>query len=122
MNIVKLIGVLLALLLLLRLDAAHASFVEELLLRPLASGAVHARVQFRTRGPEHVPKSIVQIVERYGVEQLSLSLTQGRWRRERWGVPLDDAPVSSCPMSSVLLYSIYLSMCLCFSHVRPCSA
>ena len=81
--------------------ARALQYGEELLLRPLPSGAVHAHFHFRNRRrtrdtpSEHdvFPKAIAEIVETYAVDELLLTLTQGRWRRERWGVPVSAAPV-----------------------------
>ena len=38
------------------------------------------------------PKSFGQIVNKYSVEELHLSLTQGQWRHEQWGYPVVSAP------------------------------
>lgn len=39
------------------------------------------------------PKSLAEIVSHYQVQELHLSLTQGKWRTRIWGYP----PVSSPP-------------------------
>ena len=38
------------------------------------------------------PKSFGQIINQYSVEELHLSLTQGRWQHEHWGYPVTSAP------------------------------
>jgi phosphatidylinositol glycan class T len=81
----------------------HEDFFEELLLRPLPDGQLHAHFQFTTRRRitpgdrfEHYhlfPKSLGQVIHKFGVDELHLSFTQGRWWNELWGTPLHDAPV-----------------------------
>lgn len=86
-------------------------FTEELLLRPLASGHLHSHFEFTTTwsSPEiseavhnyrdfefaHYdlfPRALGEVVERYHVRELHLSLTQGLWRHRKWGYPVVDAP------------------------------
>lgn len=38
------------------------------------------------------PKSLVEIVSHYGVQELHLSLTQGKWRTRMWGYPPRPTP------------------------------
>ena len=39
------------------------------------------------------PKSLAEVVSHYRVQELHLSLTQGKWRTRVWGYP----PISSPP-------------------------
>ena len=73
--------------------AVAASFTEELLLRPLASGNVHVRAHFRARGEPHLPAALAQLARAHRLDEALLTLTQGRWQTDRWGVPLEPAPV-----------------------------
>lgn len=69
-------------------------FTEDLLISPLEDGRAVGHFQFQTRGggnPAHYevfPKSLGQVLHKYGVQELSLSLTQGRWRHQQWGYPV----------------------------------
>lgn len=38
------------------------------------------------------PRALGEVVERYHVRELHLSLTQGLWRHRKWGYPVVDAP------------------------------
>ncbi|XP_023225177.1 GPI transamidase component PIG-T-like [Centruroides sculpturatus] len=79
-------------------------FSEELIIKPLPSGHVYAYFQFPIRWNVDLdqndalrhfrlfPRSIGQIVTKHRVQELHLSLTQGRWRHKKWGYPLKDAP------------------------------
>ncbi|KAJ8865834.1 hypothetical protein PR048_033356 [Dryococelus australis] len=77
-------------------------FDEELLLKPLDSGHVYAYFQFTTLwdvDPDvtafhhcHLfPRALGEIVGRYNVQELHISLTEGLWRYENWGYPVLDA-------------------------------
>ncbi|XP_061487439.1 GPI transamidase component PIG-T isoform X1 [Rhineura floridana] len=93
----------------LRNSAAEApkdTLREELLLSPLPSGDVAATFQFRTRwdsalqreGVSHYrlfPKALGQLISKYSVRELHLSLTQGFWRTRSWGQPYLQAPVGA---------------------------
>ncbi|XP_047499729.1 GPI transamidase component PIG-T-like [Penaeus chinensis] len=86
-------------------------FKEELLVKPLPSGHVYSHFEFTTTWAtpgiqesveqytdfefEHYdlfPRALGEIVERYHVRELHLSLTQGFWRHRKWGYPVIDAP------------------------------
>ncbi|XP_045618879.2 GPI transamidase component PIG-T [Procambarus clarkii] len=92
-------------------EGSHNTFKEELVIRPLTSGHVYSHFQFTTAWvtPEisraitdyhdfefsHYdlfPRAFGEIVERYHVRELHLSLTQGLWRHRKWGYPIVDAP------------------------------
>ncbi|MQM05038.1 hypothetical protein Taro_037840 [Colocasia esculenta] len=69
-------------------------FTEELLLRPLPDRKVLAHFHFESRVPpsstngrhHHLfPKAIAQLVNKFQIQELELSFTQGRWNYERWG-------------------------------------
>lgn len=87
------------------------TFTEELLIRPLTSGHIYSHFEFTTTWttPEITrsidqyrdfefshydlfPRAFGEIVERYHVRELHLSLTQGLWRHRKWGYPIVDAP------------------------------
>jgi phosphatidylinositol glycan class T len=38
------------------------------------------------------PRTIAEIVDRHGVDEAHVTLTQGRWRQSEWGSPLVSAP------------------------------
>uniref|UniRef100_A0A7N4PY15 Phosphatidylinositol glycan anchor biosynthesis class T n=1 Tax=Sarcophilus harrisii TaxID=9305 RepID=A0A7N4PY15_SARHA len=82
------------------------SLREELVLTPLPSGDVSATFQFRTRwdselqleGVSHYrlfPKVLGQLISKYSVQELHLSLTQGFWRTRFWGQPFLQAPAGA---------------------------
>ncbi|KAJ6661110.1 hypothetical protein lerEdw1_016911 [Lerista edwardsae] len=82
------------------------SLREELVLSPLPSGDVAATFQFRTRwdsdlqreGVSHYrlfPKALGQLISKYSVRELHLSLTQGFWRTRSWGQPYLQAPAGA---------------------------
>ncbi|KAJ4436092.1 hypothetical protein ANN_18719 [Periplaneta americana] len=80
----------------------HDYFDEELLLKPLPSGHVYAYfqfttlwdVQFEASSFQHChlfPRALGEIISRYNVQELHISLTEGLWRHETWGYPVHDA-------------------------------
>ncbi|XP_044516997.1 GPI transamidase component PIG-T isoform X3 [Gracilinanus agilis] len=89
-----------------RAEPERDSLREELVLTPLPSGDVSATFQFRTRwdselqheGVSHYrlfPKSLGQLISKYSVQELHLSLTQGFWRTRFWGQPFLQAPAGA---------------------------
>lgn len=79
------------------------SFTEELFIKPLSSGHVYNYFLFTTRWNidkaketfQHLrlfPLSLGEIVSQQQVQELHLSLTQGRWQHRKWGYPFQDAP------------------------------
>ncbi|KAK3742758.1 hypothetical protein QZH41_018969, partial [Actinostola sp. cb2023] len=84
--------------------ASEDEFHEELLVKPLPTGQVYTYFQFTTiwdidikdrKAFSHFnlfPKSFGQIVDKYSVEELHLSLTQGHWKSDLWGYPVVSAP------------------------------
>ncbi|XP_069677490.1 GPI transamidase component PIG-T isoform X2 [Periplaneta americana] len=80
----------------------HDYYDEELLLKPLPSGHVYAYfqfttlwdVQFEASSFQHChlfPRALGEIISRYNVQELHISLTEGLWRHETWGYPVHDA-------------------------------
>jgi len=85
-------------------------FHEELLLRPLPSGHLHAHFQFVTTWHVSVhndqgefdaasfrhyhlfPKALGEIVSQHRVQELRLSQTMGLWKTQEWGYPVAAAP------------------------------
>uniref|UniRef100_A0A6I8PMM3 Phosphatidylinositol glycan anchor biosynthesis class T n=1 Tax=Ornithorhynchus anatinus TaxID=9258 RepID=A0A6I8PMM3_ORNAN len=89
-----------------RAEAARDDLREELVVTPLPSGDVAATFQFRTRwdselqreGVSHYrlfPKALGQLISKYSVRELHLSLTQGFWRTRYWGQPFLQAPAGA---------------------------
>ncbi|XP_022082353.1 GPI transamidase component PIG-T-like [Acanthaster planci] len=81
------------------------SFWEELFFKPLQSGHVYSHFQFTTSWNVSLtnemnemshynlfPKALGQVITRYSVQELHISLTQGQWRSENWGYPITSAP------------------------------
>merc|ERR1719204_1769 len=92
------------------LSSSTDEFHEELLLRPLPSGHLHAHFQFVTTWhvPVHndkgefdsshfqhyrlFPKALGEIISQYKVQELRLSQTMGLWKTSEWGYPVTPAP------------------------------
>lgn len=95
-----------------------ASFNEKLIVKPFLDGKVLLHFQFSTidghqdhQGDEEeqqssqtekkrrhytlLPKMLGQIVDKYHVNEMQLSLTQGRWQYDKWGVAYAPAPVGA---------------------------
>ncbi|KAF2368481.1 GPI transamidase component PIG-T [Trinorchestia longiramus] len=89
----------------------HSNFSEELLIRPLPTGHVHSHFEFTTTWSNPLiqsalenyhdlklthyslfPRALGEVVEKYHVRELHLTLTQGLWRHQQWGYPVLDAP------------------------------
>ncbi|PLW54865.1 hypothetical protein PCANC_05713 [Puccinia coronata f. sp. avenae] len=83
------------------------SFRESLTIRPLQDGKLHTLFKFElstqlpTRPLESptssnikllqsdlLPLSILELTDRFGINQLSLSLSRGRWEFDRWSAPI----------------------------------
>jgi len=91
-------------------SSSSDEFHEELLLRPLPSGHLHAHFQFVTTWhvPVHnekgefdsshfrhyhlFPKALGEIVAKHRVQELRLSQTMGLWKTQEWGYPVTPAP------------------------------
>jgi len=92
------------------LISSSDEFHEELLLRPLPSGHLHAHFQFVTTWhvPVHndkgdfdsdhfrhyhlFPKALGEIISQHKVQELRLSQTMGTWKTQEWGYPVTPAP------------------------------
>merc|ERR1712000_318071 len=79
------------------------TFSEELLVRPLADGNIFTNLQFTSTiqfNPKNTslqhftlfPKSVAQIVQKFGTEYIQLFFTQGSWKENKWGAPFLDSP------------------------------
>ncbi|XP_018336567.1 GPI transamidase component PIG-T [Agrilus planipennis] len=77
-------------------------FTEELLIKPLHSEQVYTHFHFVTkwdsdpntenfRHTNIFSRAIGEIIHRYNVQELHLSLTTGLWRYESWGYPVVNA-------------------------------
>ncbi|WAQ87423.1 hypothetical protein PtA15_8A327 [Puccinia triticina] len=85
------------------------SFKESLTIRPLQDGKLHTLFKFElstalpTRPLESpassnlkllqsdlLPISVLELADRFGIKQLSLSLSRGRWEYDRWSEPNPD--------------------------------
>jgi phosphatidylinositol glycan class T len=70
---------------------SSSRFSEDLFISPLEDGRVFAHFQFEHQGAaelkhaEFFPKSLGQILNRFGVQELSLALSHGHWRHAEWG-------------------------------------
>ncbi|UJR10819.1 hypothetical protein I4U23_015006 [Adineta vaga] len=79
-------------------------YKEELYIRPLSSGHTYFNLLFTTVVSPDIlksnivhhyhlfPKVIADIVRSNGVSEFHVSLTQGLWRYDRWGMPIVGAP------------------------------
>lgn len=78
------------------------TFTEELLLKPLFSEQLYAHFQFSTvwnidpsneqyHHTHLFPRALGEIIARFNVHELHVSLTSGLWRYESWGYPVVDA-------------------------------
>ncbi|XP_034834289.1 GPI transamidase component PIG-T [Maniola hyperantus] len=74
-------------------------FKEEMFIKPMPPSHLYVYLQFLTlangeKSFEHshlAPRSLGEIVSRYQVEELHLTLTEGQWRHSEWGYPVLDA-------------------------------
>ncbi|CAH1369037.1 hypothetical protein MTP99_010524 [Tenebrio molitor] len=84
------------------LTSKSDTFTEELLIKPLYSDQLYVHFQFVTKWdtrPDqetfrhtHIfPRALGEIVNRYNVHELHVSLTGGLWRYDTWGYPVLDA-------------------------------
>ncbi|KAG7310932.1 hypothetical protein JYU34_003772 [Plutella xylostella] len=81
------------------LAAANDEFKEEIFLKPLPPTHLYSFFQFITlvnneNSFEHAhlaPRSLSEVISRFHVEELHLTLTEGQWRHHKWGYPVLDA-------------------------------
>jgi len=83
---------------------AGEKFSEELLIRQAPTGHIYTHFRFNTvwesdvrdvSGREHlnlVPRTLGDIITTFNVQELKLTLTQGIWRTEKWGYPVESTP------------------------------
>ncbi|KAK7504653.1 hypothetical protein BaRGS_00004139 [Batillaria attramentaria] len=79
-------------------------FHEELYVKPLQNGHVYYHFQFTTKWNVSVhstsnfqhfrlfPKALGEVLTTYHVQEIHLTQTQGKWRHQAWGYPVEDAP------------------------------
>ncbi|CAK1544614.1 unnamed protein product [Leptosia nina] len=80
------------------LNVCGDDFKEEIYIKPLPPMHLYTYFQFITlitgSNYEHsylAPRSITEIMTRFQVEELHLTLTEGQWRHKQWGYPVTDA-------------------------------
>ncbi|XP_028035044.1 GPI transamidase component PIG-T isoform X3 [Bombyx mandarina] len=74
-------------------------FNEELFIKPLPPAHLYTYFQFTTLvndnlSSEHTylaPRSLVEVLTRFQVDELHFTLTEGQWRHNHWGYPVLDA-------------------------------
>ncbi|CAH0766927.1 unnamed protein product [Diatraea saccharalis] len=74
-------------------------FIEEIFIKPLPPTHLYSYFQFITlinNNDSFVhsnlsPRSIGEVISRFKVEELHLTLTEGQWRHNQWGYPVVDA-------------------------------
>ncbi|CAH0695106.1 unnamed protein product [Spodoptera exigua] len=74
-------------------------FKEELFFKPLPPTHLYSYFQFVTLVDSELsslhshlaPRSLAEVVSRFQVEELHLTLTEGQWRHHQWGYPVLDA-------------------------------
>lgn len=80
------------------------TYEEHLRINSLSNGLLHAKFDFITTTDHSTiksghfnmfPKSLGEIVEKYRVQELELSLTQGMWRYQLWSIPTRDSAYPS---------------------------
>lgn len=81
-----------------------SSFRENVIVKPFLDGKVLFHFQFVTTQETNdtvikhytkFPKLLGQVLDKYSVQELHLSFTQGRWQYDKWGIPLSPAPVGA---------------------------
>lgn len=85
-------------------SAKDDEFHEELYAKSLQTGHVYFHFQFTTKWNVSVhntanfkhfrlfPKSLGEVLTTYHVQELHLTQTQGKWRHQSWGYPVEDSP------------------------------
>lgn len=74
-------------------------FKEELFIKPLPPTHLYSFFQFVTLAQgdassfhSHLaPRSLTEVINRFHVEELHLTLTEGQWKHNQWGYPVIDA-------------------------------
>ncbi|CAA7396222.1 unnamed protein product [Spirodela intermedia] len=97
------------------LGGGPEEFTEELLLKPLPDRKVLSHFHFESRTPPSsangrhhslFPKAIAQLANKFRIQELELSFTQGRWNYERWG-GLDYISSANAKPPGVELWAIF---------------
>ncbi|KAL0480193.1 GPI-anchor transamidase subunit T [Acrasis kona] len=75
-------------------------FDENLIIQPLLDGKLASEFRFITtaQNKDHFvvfPRTLAHVMEKFNVREMHLSLTQGRWRYDKWGEPLSPTPVGA---------------------------
>lgn len=78
------------------------SFEEKLNVNILPNSNVYFHFEFKSKWPkiissgvenfENFPKIIGDLVSKFEIDELSLSLSQGKWKYNQWGMPIENAP------------------------------
>lgn len=78
------------------------SFEEKLNLNILPDSKVYFYFEFKSKWSnskeslvenfDSFPKIIGDLVSKFDIDELSLSLSQGKWKYNQWGMPIDSAP------------------------------
>lgn len=78
------------------------SFEEKLNLNILPNSNVYFYFEFKSKwlnskeslveNFESFPKIIGDLVSKFDIDELSLSLSQGKWKYNQWGMPIESAP------------------------------
>ena len=82
------------------------NFIEELFIKTLPTGQLYSHFQFTTiwnttfasENSKHYrlfPRPLGEVIEKFNVKELHLSLSQNRWQHELWGYPVSDASVGA---------------------------
>ncbi|GLJ51684.1 hypothetical protein SUGI_1098370 [Cryptomeria japonica] len=96
-------------------ELPEEEYIEELILRPLPDRKVLAHFDFTNSlpptniyGRHHkiFPKAIYQLVQKFRIQEMELSFTQGRWNYERWG-GYDSLSSSNAKPPGVELWAIF---------------
>ncbi|XP_072945035.1 GPI transamidase component PIG-T [Epargyreus clarus] len=74
-------------------------FNEEMFIKPLPPSHLYINFQFITLVDGHTsfehshlaPRSLREVMSRFDVEELHLTLTEGQWKHNQWGYPVLDA-------------------------------
>lgn len=85
------------------------TFLENLWIKHLPDGRLSLTFEFVTTTLDsddsttrYFPDPIKSLVQKHGVENFDLSLTQGRWNYDSWGIPKYAAPVGAKLVSSFI--------------------
>eukprot|EP01134_Creolimax_fragrantissima_P001542 CFRG1542T1 len=83
---------------------SQESYEENLTIKPLHNNDLLMHFEYTFRRPfssipqKHFsvfPRTVAEVTDGTGVSALSVSLTQGRWHQERWGLPILSTPTGA---------------------------